>query len=46
MPKCRYLDEITEGKGVTFATGTPLSNSITELYTMMKYLQYDMLGTE
>ncbi len=41
--KCRYLDEITEGKGVTFATGTPISNSITELYTMMKYLQYDML---
>lgn len=41
--KCRYLDEITEGKGVTFATGTPISNSMTELYTMMKYLQYDML---
>ena len=41
--KCRYLDEITEGKGVTFATGTPLSNSMIELYTMMKYLQYDML---
>ncbi len=41
--KCRYLDEIIEGKGVTFATGTPLSNSMTELYTMMKYLQYDML---
>ncbi len=41
--KCRYLDEVTEGKGVTFATGTPLSNSMVELYTMMKYLQYDML---
>ena len=41
--KCRYLDEITEGKGVTFATGTPISNSMSELYTMMKYLQYDML---
>ena len=41
--KCRYLDEITECKGITFATGTPISNSITELYTMMKYLQYDML---
>ena len=41
--KCRYLDEITGGKGIIFATGTPLSNSMTELYTMMKYLQYDML---
>ena len=41
--KCRYIDEITRGKGVTFATGTPISNSMTELYTMMRYLQHDML---
>lgn len=41
--KCRYIDEITEGKGVTFATGTPVSNSMTELYTMMRYLQHGML---
>ena len=41
--KCRYIDEITHGKGVTFATGTPISNSMTELYTMMRYLQHDML---
>lgn len=41
--KCRYLDEITGGRGVVFATGTPVSNSIVELYTMMRYLQYDML---
>ena len=41
--KCRYLDELTDGKGVTFATGTPVSNSMVELYTMMRYLQYDML---
>ena len=41
--KCRYIDEITEGKGVTFATGTPISNSMTELYTMMRYLQHGML---
>ena len=41
--KCRYIDEITLGKGVTFATGTPISNSMTELYTMMRYLQHDML---
>ena len=41
--KCRYIDEITHGKGVTFATGTPVSNSMTELYTMMRYLQHDML---
>ena len=41
--KCRYLDEITGGKGVVFATGTPVSNSMTELYTMMRYLQHDML---
>ena len=38
--KCQYLDEITGGKGVTFATGTPISNSMTELYTIMRYLQY------
>ena len=41
--KCRYLDEVTGNKGVVFATGTPVSNSMTELYTMMRYLQYDML---
>ena len=41
--KCRYLDEMTGGKGVVFATGTPVSNSMTELYTMMRYLQHDML---
>lgn len=41
--KCRYLDEITGGTGVTFATGTPISNSMTELYTNMRYLQYDTL---
>lgn len=41
--KCRYLDEITNGKGVVFATGTPVSNSISELYTMQRYLQYDVL---
>ena len=41
--KCRYLDEKTDGKGVVFATGTPLSNSITELHTMMRYLEYDFL---
>ena len=38
--KCRYLDELTDGKGVTFATGTPVSNSMVELYTMQRYLQY------
>ena len=38
--KCRYLDEITGGRGVIFATGTPLSNSMTEMYTLMRYLQY------
>ena len=42
--KCRYLDEKTGGKGVVFATGTPVSNSITELHTMMRYLQYDFLS--
>ena len=42
--KCRYLDEITGGKGVVFATGTPVSNSMTELYTMMRYLQHDQQG--
>lgn len=41
--KCRYLDGITGGKGVVFATGTPVSNSMTELYTMQRYLQYDEL---
>lgn len=43
--KCQYLDEKTGGKGVVFATGTPVSNSITELHTMMRYLQYDFLST-
>lgn len=42
--KCRYLDEKTGGKGVIFSTGTPLSNSITELHTMMRYLEYDFLN--
>ncbi|WP_234993085.1 MULTISPECIES: helicase-related protein [Paenibacillus] len=41
--KCRYLDELTEGRGIIFATGTPVSNSITELYTMQRYLQYERL---
>ena len=41
--KCRYLDEITGGKGIVFATGTPISNSMTELYTVQRYLQYDTL---
>lgn len=41
--KCRYMDEMTDGKGVIFATGTPVSNSMTELYTMQRYLQYDDL---
>ena len=42
--KCQYLDEITNSKGIIFATGTPISNSMTELYTMMRYLQYDRLS--
>ena len=41
--KCRYMDEITGGRGICFATGTPVSNSMVELYTMMRYLQYDTL---
>ena len=41
--KCRYMDEITGNRGVIFATGTPVSNSMTELYTMQRYLQYDRL---
>ena len=41
--KCRYLDELTEGRGIIFATGTPISNSITEMYTMQRYLQYKLL---
>lgn len=41
--KCRYIDELTGGKGITFATGTPVSNSMSELYTMQRYLQYDQL---
>lgn len=43
--KCRYLDKKTGGKGVVFATGTPLSNSVTELHTMMRYLNYDFLAS-
>ena len=41
--KCRYMDELTGGRGITFATGTPVSNSMTEFYTIMRYLQYDTL---
>ena len=41
--KCQYMDELTGGRGITFATGTPISNSVTELYTIMRYLQYDTL---
>lgn len=41
--KCRYMDELTDGKGIVFATGTPVSNSMVELYTMQRYLQYDTL---
>ena len=41
--KCQYMDEITGGRGITFATGTPISNSMVELYTIMRYLQYDTL---
>lgn len=41
--KCRYIDEITDSKGIVFATGTPISNSMTELYTMQRYLQYELL---
>jgi N12 class adenine-specific DNA methylase/adenine-specific DNA methylase len=41
--KCRYLDELTDGRGIIFATGTPISNSITEMYTMQRYLQYETL---
>ena len=41
--KCRYMDELTGGKGIIFATGTPISNSMTEMYTMQRYLQYDTL---
>ena len=41
--KCRYMDELTDNKGTIFATGTPISNSMTEMYTMQRYLQYDVL---
>lgn len=41
--KCRYLDELTGGRGIVFATGTPISNSMTEMYTMQRYLQYELL---
>ena len=40
---CRYMDELTGGRGIIFATGTPVSNSMTEMYTMQRYLQYDTL---
>ena len=43
--KCRYMDELTGGRGIVFATGTPVSNSMTELYTMMRYLQHDLLAS-
>ena len=43
MMKCRYMDELTDGRGTIFATGTPVSNSMTEVYTMMNYLQHDTL---
>jgi len=43
LMKCRYMDEITNNKGIVFATGTPVSNSMAELYTMQRYLQYDEL---
>ena len=42
--KCQYLDEITGGRGVVFATGTPISNSMVELYTIQRYLQYRTLS--
>lgn len=42
--KCRYMDELTDGKGIIFATGTPISNSMTEMYTIKRYLQYDLLA--
>jgi N12 class adenine-specific DNA methylase len=42
--KCRYLDELTDNKGVIFATGTPISNSMTEMFTMQRYLQHDRLN--
>ena len=42
--KCRYMDESTGGKGIVFATGTPISNSMTEMYTMQRYLQYNELN--
>lgn len=41
--KCQYLDELTQGKGIIFATGTPISNSMVEMYTMQRYLQYNAL---
>ncbi len=44
--KCRYIDEITESRGIVFATGTPVSNSMTELYTMMRYLQHDAIRSK
>ena len=44
--KCRYIDEITGGRGIVFATGTPISNSMTEMYTMQRYLQYDTLRSQ
>lgn len=42
--KCQYLDELTGGRGIVFATGTPISNSMVEMYTMQRYLQYNTLA--
>ena len=42
--KCRYLDELTDGRGTIFATGTPISNSMVEMYTVQRYLQYETLS--
>lgn len=44
--KCRYMDELTDNRGIVFATGTPISNSMTEMYTMQRYLQYDTLRSQ
>ena len=44
--KCMYMDELTGGHGIVFATGTPISNSMTEMYIMMRYLQYGLLEQE
>ena len=44
--KCRYMDELTDNRGIVFATGTPISNSMTEMYTMQRYLEYDLLKSQ